>query len=60
MADESNEARLCDEVAVAVLRSSTEVTVTVPDKVIRDAFLELYRERHPGVPLPRVVIKAKE
>jgi hypothetical protein len=31
--------------------------ITVPDHVIRDAFLELYRKRHPGVPEPQVVIR---
>jgi hypothetical protein len=56
----SDQARLVDEIAGTFKAGVNEVVVTVPDKVIRDAFLELYRERHPGVPLPRVVIKAKE
>lgn len=52
--------QLADNAAQWMLAGLEKIQVTVPDKVIRDAFLKLYRERHPGVPLPRVLIKAKE
>lgn len=54
------QAELADDVAAAIESGTGETTVLVPDEVIRNAFLELYRQRHPGVPEPRVVIKAKE
>lgn len=54
------QAELVDDVAAAIQSGVGETTVTVPDHVIRDAFLALYRRRHPGLPEPTIVIKAKE
>lgn len=55
-----SQVELVDRAAQAMLDRYAEFEIKVPDKVIRDALLALYRKRHPGMREPRVVIKGKD